>query len=269
MAWSSEVDNYPGIPGVSGIEIASKFKEHVKEYNIKIKNEEVKKIQKKGKIILVNTNRNSYEAKSVIIASGKKPKKLNVEGEEKFSGKGLSYCAVCDISFCKDKRTVIVGGGNSGLEAALYLSKYAKKVYLMEINPELGGEKYLKERVLNDKKVSVITGAKVKEILGNSHVTGLKYERNGKEEKIVVDRVFVEIGLTSKSEFIDVKKNKWGEIMIFRSTKTNEENLTSEEGIFAAGDCTDIPAKHIVAAAGEGCKAALACFDYLNKWGKY
>ena len=269
MAWSSEVDNYPGIPDVTGVEIVNKFKEHMRDYKIKIKNEEVKRVRKKGKLVEVKTDKNLYQSKAVIISSGKKPKKLNVKGEDKFSVKqGLSYCAVCDISFCKNKKVAIVGSGNSGLEAATYLSKYAKKVYILEMMPKLMGEKYLKDKILRDKKVSVITGAKIKEIFGNKSVGGLKYEKGGKEQNLKVERIFVEIGLISKSDFTDAKKNKWGEIMIFRSTKTNEENLTSVEGIFAAGDCTDIPAKHIIVAAGEGAKAAIASFDCINKWGK-
>ncbi len=122
--------------------------------------------------------------------------------------------------------------------------------------------------MIKDSKINVGTGIKIKEIFGDQFVKGLKYEKNSKETTLNLDGIFVEIGLITKADFTNVKKNKWGEIMIFRSTKTHEENMTSVLGIFAAGDVTDIPAKQIIAAAGEGCKAALAAFDYINRWDK-
>jgi len=266
MGWSSEVDNYPGVPDTTGIELTKRFNEHIQDYKIKIKLGEIISLRKKGKVCVVKTKKNVYQSKAVIIASGKKPRKLDVKGEEELTGKGLSYCAVCDAPLYKDKIVTVIGGGNAGLESALFLSKYAKKVYILEMMAKLGGEPYLKEKVAVNKKISVFTGVKVKEVLGNKFVSGLKYEKEGREKTLKVEGIFVEIGLITKADFTDVKKNKWGEIMIFRSTKTHEENMTNLSGIFAAGDCTDIPAKQIVAAAGEGCKAALASFDYINKW---
>jgi len=266
MSWGSEIENYPGTTHTSGIELTRSFQEHMRVYGIKIKTEEVASITKKGKKIVVKTKKSSYDSKAVIIASGKSPKKLNVLGEENLLGKGLSYCAACDAPIYKNKAVVIVGGGNSGLGAALFLSKYSKKVYLLEAMPKITGEAYLRDKVLKNRKIGVITGAKVKEILGKNFVTGFIYEKDGNEKKIGVDGIFVEVGLITKADFVKVKKNKWGEIMIFRSTKTHDENLTNVSGIFAAGDVTDIPAKQIVVAAGEGCKAALAAFDYIHRW---
>lgn len=268
MSWSSEVANYPGTTHSTGIELTKNFQEHLKEYNIKVKQEEIIKLSKKGKICIVKTKKNVYQSKAVIIASGKSPRKLNVPGEDKFVGKGVNYCATCDAPFYKNKVVAVVGGGNAGLEAVLFLAKYAKKVYLLELNLKLGGEPYLKDKVLQNKKIAVITGAKTTEIIGDNYVAGLKYEQAGKEKTLNVGGVFVEVGLVTKADFTDVKKNKWGEIMIFRSTKTNEENMTSVPGIFAAGDVTDIPAKQIVVAAGESCKAALAAFDYIYRFDK-
>ena len=266
MNWSSEVDNYPGSAGVlTGIELTSQFKKHLDDYKIKIKSTEILNLSKKGKICVVKTRGGLYESKAVIIATGKKPRKLGVPGEDKFLGKGLTYCATCDAPLYKGKTVAVVGGGNSGMEAVLFLAKYAKKVYLLEVNAKLGGEKYLRDKVLAEKKISVITGAKVSEIVGGEVVGGVKYDAGGKHMKLKVSGVFVEVGLVTEAGFTDVKKNKWGEIMLFRGTRTHNENLTSVPGIFAAGDCTDIPAKQIVAAAGEGCQAALASFDYVLK----
>lgn len=266
MSWTSEIENYPGTAHVSGIELTRSFQEHMKIYGITIKNEEVSSVVKKGKIVVVKTKKATYESKTVIIASGKSPRKLDVSGEEKLLGKGISYCAACDAPFYKDKIVAVAGGGNSGLEAALFLSKYAKKVYLIETMSELTGESYLSDKVTQDKKINVLTKSSIKEVYGKGFVTGFRYAQNGNEKDINVDGIFVEIGLINKTDFVKVKKNKWGEIMIFRSTKTHDENLTSVPGIFAAGDVTDIPTKQIVAAAGEGCKAALAAFDYIYRW---
>jgi alkyl hydroperoxide reductase subunit F len=268
MAWSAEVENYPGVSKTSGPELVKDFQQHMRGYGVRVKQEEVINLSKKGKKCRIKTKKNTYESKAVIIASGKVPRKLNVPGEEKLLGKGVNYCVTCDAPLYKNKEVVVVGGANAGLEAALLLAKYAKKIYILELLPKLGGEPYLREKVLADKKIQAITGVKIKEILGEKFVQGLRYEKDGKEVKLGVDGVFVEIGLISKADFTNVKKNKWKEIMLFRSTKTHEENMTSVPGIFAAGDVTDIPAKQIVTAAGEGSKAALAAFDYINKWDK-
>jgi thioredoxin-disulfide reductase len=266
MGWSSEVDNYPGVPDQTGIALVQKFQQHLKDYNIKINQEEILKLEKKGKLCVVKTKKNIYESKAVIIASGKKPKKLNVKGEEGLIGRGISYCAACDTPLYKDKVVAVVGGGNSGLEAALFLSKYAKKVYIIDMMKKLGGEPYLRDKVVSDKKISFIGEVKIKEILGDNLVSGFKYEQAGNEKKLAVEGIFVEIGLISKAEFTSVKKNKWGEIMLFRGTQTHNENLTNTPGIFAAGDCTDIPAKQIIVAAGEGAKACMAAINYIQRW---
>ena len=267
-SWSSNVENYPGMHFLSGTELVSKFNEHMKDYNIKTRIEEVLDIKKqKTKTFFVKTNKATYESKTVMIASGKKPKKLNVPGEKEFLGKGVGYCATCDAPLFKEKSVAVIGGGNSALDSALFISKYAKKVFIIDINKKLGGVPILREKVIANKKIQIISNAKTTLILGNKFVKGLNYVVDGKEKSLKVEGVFIEIGLVSIGQFIkNVKKNKWGEIMIFRSTITNEENMTSVPGIFAAGDVTDIPAKQIVVAAGEGCKAALAAFDYLNRF---
>jgi len=266
MNWSSEVNNYPGAFGVlSGIDLVGHFKKHLDEYKIKVTSAEVLKVGKKGKDCFVKTKKGLYKSKAVLIATGKKPRKLGVPGEDKFLGKGLTYCATCDAPLYKGKSVAVVGGGNSGMEAALFLAKYAKRVYLLEVNAKLGGEKYLKDKVLAEKKIKAITGAKVSEVVGGKIVSGLRYDAGGKHMKVKVGGVFVEVGLITEAGFADVKKNKWGEIMLFRGTRTHNENLTSVPGIFAAGDCTDVVAKQIVVAAGEGAKAAMAAMDYVLK----
>ncbi len=268
MSWSSEVDNYPGVPDQTGIQLVERFQKHMKDYNIKMRTEEVTKLEKdkKRNLCVIKTKKNTYESKAVILASGKSPRKLGVLGEEELTGRGVNYCATCDAPLYKDKKTVVVGGGNSGLEAALFLAKYAKKVYILDFMEKLGGEPYLRDKVEQNNKISFIGGAKIKEIIGKEVVKEIKYEKQGKEISLGTEGVFIEVGLVSKADFTDVQKNKWGEIMIFRSTITHEENLTDTLGIFAAGDVTDVPSKQIIVAAGEGAKAALASFNYLAKW---
>jgi alkyl hydroperoxide reductase subunit F len=128
----------------------------------------------------------------------------------------------------------------------------------------LGG-RLIRDRVLADKSIEVLNSVKIKEIVGEDKVAGLKYENGSGVKELKIDGIFIEVGLVTKADFVDVAKNKWGEIKLFRGTRTHNENLTSVPGIFAAGDCTDIPAKQIVAATGEGCKAALASFDYISR----
>jgi len=273
MNWSSEVANYPGgVGALSGIELVGHFKEHLDEYKVKVVQTEILSVRRlrvtgnrsQGRIV-VETKKKKYKSKAVLIATGKKPRKLGVPGEEKFFGNGLSYCATCDAPLYKGKVVAVVGGGNSGMEAVLFLRKYAKKVYLLEVNAKLGGEKYLRDKVLAEKKIKVVTGAKVSEVVGGKTVEGIRYEAGGKKMKLKVGGVFVEVGLVTEAEFTNVEKNKWGEIKLFRGTRTHNENLTSVPGIFAAGDCTDVVAKQIIVAAGEGAKAAMAAFDYVLK----
>ncbi len=264
---SSDVDNYLGLPDLSGIEMVKKFQKHLSDYNIKPKIEEVINIKRKGKILLVKTKRNIYETKAIIIASGKKPKKLNVPGEKEFLNKGVSYCAICDAPLFKDKTVAVIGSGNSGLDASLVLSKHAKKIYLLDLAPKIVGEPYLRDKVIKNKKITFIGNIKTKEILGDKFVNAIKYEVDRQEKMLKLEGVFIEIGLVSRVDFANIiKKNKWGEIMIFRSTITHEENMTNIPGVFAAGDVTDIPAKQIAAAVGEGCQAALAAFNYIDKF---
>jgi len=268
MSWSTEVENYPGFEHISGVELTKDFLAQIKKYKIKIKQEEVLEVGKKGIKCFVRTKNNFYESKAVIIASGKSPRKLEIPGEKEFIGRGVYYSVTPYTPFYRGKNVAVIGAGNSGLEASLYLANYAKKVYIFSRTKVLAGESYLRDKVLNNKKIKIISEAEIKEIIGDSSVKKIKFLQGGKILSLNVRGVFIEIGLITKVDFIKCKKNEYGEIMIFRTTKTHEENMTSLPGIFAAGDVTDIPAKQIVVAAGEGAKAALASFDYISRWDK-
>ncbi|HKZ45504.1 MAG TPA: FAD-dependent oxidoreductase [archaeon] len=261
-SWSFCVENYPGVRKMSGIKLMKQFRRQLKEYDVKLKDDEaVKSIEKLEKGFRIATDKGSYEAKTIIITSGKNPKRLNVQGEEKFLGSGVAYCAVCDSPYFKDKDVAVVGGGNSGLDAVLHLDSYANRIYLIEVLPELNGDPLLVERIQKNDKVKIFTKTKILEITGDKTVDGIKIEQSGKEEVLDVQGVFIETGQIPNTDFIEglVKLNEFGEIVVDRG------NMTSVQGIFAAGDVTDIPKKQIVVAAGEGAKALLYAWDYLKR----
>ncbi len=261
VLWSADVENYLGFENIVGTELSEKYLEHVKKYKIEIKEDEtVTLVDKKGKIFAVKTDKADYEAKVVIITSGKEPRKLDVLGEKKFLGNGVSYCATCDGLFFQGEDVAVIGGGNAGADAALQLEKIAKKVYLIEISDKLMADQISIEQCRKSKKIEIMTKTKVKEIYGKDTVEGVKVEAEGKEKDIKLQGVFVEIGSIPSVNFVKgLKKNKFNEIIV------NNKNETNIPGIFAAGDVTDIPEKQIIVAAGEGCKAALSAFKYLSK----
>jgi len=258
-AWSGDIENYTGYQFITGPELAGKFEEHMRKYNIALnENEAVKEIKKSDNTISVTTDKGTYTAKTVIIASGKRTKELNVPGEKEFKNKGLTFCATCDAPLFAGKTVAVIGGGNSALDAALQLINIAKKVFVINITAGLGGDAVMRQKVEESKIVAVLNNTQVTAILGDKFVNGIKIKRENKEEVLSVQGIFVEIGLIPNSEFVkEVEKNQYGEI------KVNFRNETNIPAIFAAGDVTDVPEKQIIIAAGEGSKAALSAFRYL------
>jgi alkyl hydroperoxide reductase subunit F len=258
-AWSGNIENYTGYQFVTGPELAAKFEEHMRQYAIVVKeNESVLEVKKEDSLISVSTRNGSYQARAVIIASGKKTRELNVPGEKEFKNKGLTYCATCDAPLFSGKDVAVIGGGNSGLDAAIQLLKIAKHIYLINIAPEFTGDPIMQEEVNKNNAVTVLNNTYVTGILGDKFVSGIKVNSGGKEETLLVQGVFVEIGLIPNSGFAkNVEKNELGEI------KVNFRNETNIPGIFAAGDVTNVPEKQIIIAAGEGSKACLSAFRYI------
>lgn len=257
--WSGDIENYTGYQFITGPELAAKFEEHMRKFNIKVKqNEEVQKIKKNDKMISIETNKGNYQTKTIIIASGKRSRELGVPGEKEFKNKGLTYCATCDAPLFADKVVAVIGGGNSALDATLQLIRIAKRIYLIDIAPKLIADPIMQEKIKETNIVTIMNNTEVTVILGEKLVTGIKIKKQDQEEQLAVQGVFVEIGLIPNSEFIkDVAKNQLGEIKVKTS---NETNLP---GVFAAGDVTDVPEKQIIVAAGEGAKATLSAFKYL------
>jgi len=259
-ALSGDIENYTGYQFITGPELAAKFEEHMRKFNIALKeNEDLIELKKINDKVLVKTNKGSYEAKTVIIASGKRSRELHVPGEKEFKNKGLTYCATCDAPLFSGKVVAIIGGGNSALDAALQLIKIAKHIYIINITSNLGGDAIMREKINESEIVTILNNTQTAAILGDKMVSGIRIKREGKEEELAVQGVFVEIGLIPNAEFAkDIEKNQLGEI------KVDCRNETNIPGIFAAGDVTDVPEKQIIIAAGEGSKAALSAFRYLS-----
>jgi len=260
------IENYPGFEQISGLDLIGKLEKHLRKQDIDIKMSEVTKVEKKDNSFLVwiNSNKEKIESRAVIVATGADPRPLKVPGEKEFIGKGVSYCAVCDGPVFADKEVVIIGGGNSGFESALFLMDWVKKIYILEFNPEVKADKENQDLVKKNKKVKIITNAALKEIKGDKFVQSVIYEnRTTKEEKTLsVDGVFVETGSQPATSFINglVGFNKRGEIEV-----AFETYQTKTPGLFAAGDVNTGRFKQIVISCGEGAKTALAAFDYLRK----
>lgn len=260
---ANEIENWPGVKKTSGMDLINRMTEHLKTFEIEIKEgREVIDLDKKGDNFTLRDNDQQYEAKAVIIATGKVPRSLNIPGEEEFKGKGVSICSTCDAPIFKNKEVAVVGGGNAGFAVAMDLIKYAKKIYLLEFLEELKGDPITREKLERSKKVEFHTNAAVKEIKGKKFVESLIYEdrKTSKDNEIKVDGVFISVGMMAKAGFAEklVELNQIGEIVI------DKDNYTKTKGLFAAGDITDIKYEQIVIAAGEGAKAALAAADYLK-----
>jgi len=258
LSW--EIENYIGYQFITGPDLVEKFIQHIKEFKVDIKeNHEVINISKEDRIFNIKTIKDNYYGKTVIIATGRRPKKLNIKGEEEFRNKGIVYCATCDAPLFKDKEVVVIGGGNSGLDAVLQLSRIARKIYLIEIKDDLTGDKVVIDKIKGLEKVEIMTDTEVKEIYGKRFVEGIKVKKDADIIDIKVDGVFIEIGSEPNAEMIDfIEKNEYGEIMV------DCKNRTSYPGIFAAGDVTNVFAKQIIVACGEGAKASISSFEYLK-----
>lgn len=261
---TNEIENIIGTVLTTGAKFAETLEKHLKEYEIAFKEGHlVKEIKEDGKDkILVTDDGKSYKTKTVIVATGAKPRSLNIPGEAEYVGKGVHYCSTCDGPFYKGLDVAVIGGGNSGVEAALDLSGIAKSVTLIEFMPELKADKVLQEKLAEQPNVKTILNSATVKVNGNEFVESIVYKsRETDEEKTLnVEGMFVEIGLSPRSEVVKdlVETNKIGEIVI-----NPENNSTSVAGIFAAGDVTNIRQKQIIIAMGEGAKAALGAFEYL------
>ena len=265
---ATEVCNYPGFPKIAGTELIQKFVEHLDSCNqdfAEVKFTEIRKITKDGGIFtVITTDDEKIEGKAVIIATGSDPRPLEVPGEKEYIGKGISYCVTCDGPIFKNKTIAVIGGGNAGFEAAIFMLNYTSKIYVLEYGQAPKADLENQEEAKKSGKIEVITNAKVKEIKGGKFVESLTYEDlSGKNEKTIeVQGVFVEIGHQPATALAKglVDFNQKDEIKV-----EFETFQTKTPGLFAVGDVNEGKYKQIVTAAGEGCKAALAAYEYIKK----
>ncbi len=269
MGKAVAIKNYPGFEEISALELIQKFEKHLRKQEINIEQAEVTKLKKIGKKFSVFTkDKKRFESKAVIISSGADPRALEIPGEKEFIGRGVSYCVTCDGPLFSNKNVVVIGGGNSGFEAAIFLEKIAKIIYILEYGEKIKADIENQEKVQRMDKIQIITNAAAKEIQGGQFVSNLIYTARATEKDInlPIEGVFVEVGSHPATSFVknlvrfNHFVNRLDEIAI--NPRTCE---THTPGLFAAGDVSDIRYKQIVVAAGEGAKAALSVFNYLQK----
>ena len=260
-----EIENYPGFELIEGWELAEKFEKHINKFDIpKFINEEIKNVDLISNIKSVVTDKNVYCAKTVIIATGASYCKLGIKGEEEYKGKGVSYCAVCDGRFYKNKTVVVTGGGNTAVEEGCYLARFADKVYIMHRRDELRAEKIIQKRAFNNPKIEFIFNSIPLEIKGkNGRLEELEYKNLKTEEikTIKTDGVFPCIGLCPNTEFFNgqVIQDEKGFIIV-------DENMrTSEVGVFAAGDVRKTPLRQVVTAVSDGAVAGHSAVKYIEE----
>ena len=249
-----ELENYPGFQIVGGYDLMEKFEEHADKFGVhKFPMQEVKSIDLKSKTII--TNEYEFKAKTIIIATGAQPMKLGVPGENEFLGRGVSYCAVCDGAFYRNKVVAVIGGGNAAVEEAMYLTKFADKVYIIHRRDKLRADKIVQERAFKNEKIEFIWNSVVKEIKGDNLVTTAVLENVKTKEvsDLSVNGVFPYIGMTPNVENINgqLQQDARGFVV------TDETMATSVEGVFAVGDVRTTPLRQVITAASDGAATSL------------
>jgi len=252
-----KVENWPGIISIPGTELMQNFKKQVKALGVEIVEDKVEKITNKFEVVTASNKK--FKTKTLIFALGTVRRKLNIPGEDKFTGKGVSYCTTCDAPFFKDKTVCVVGGRNAAAMASILLSEYAKKIYIIYRRDKLRADPVLIEQTEKNPKIEMIYNAEIAKILGTKFVEKIVL-KDGKEMKM--DGVFVEIGgipSTDLAKELNVKIDEHKYIITDANMRTNVPN------IFAAGDITNTPLDQIITACGDGAKAAHSAFQFLKK----
>ncbi|MBT2663721.1 alkyl hydroperoxide reductase subunit F [Bacillus sp. ISL-45] len=256
------IENFISVKHTEGPKLVASLEEHVKEYGVDIMNlQRAKRLSKKDLIELELDNGAVLKSKTVIISTGARWRNVNVPGEAEFKNKGVAYCPHCDGPLFEGKDVAVIGGGNSGVEAAIDLAGIVKHVTVIEFNPELKADQVLQDRLHSLQNVTVVTNAQTSEITGTDKVNGITYidRASGEEHHVELQGVFVQIGLVPNTEWLGdtLERTRFGEIVV------DKQGATDLPGVFAAGDCTDSAYKQIIISMGSGATAALGAFDYL------
>ena len=263
LTLTSEVENYPGFESILGSELIEKMRNQAKKFGARIVDENVIKIDFSNKTHKTYLTNKTYYSKSVIIATGAKALWLNLPSETRLRGKGVSACATCDGFFFREKMVAVIGGGDTALEEALTLTKFAKKVYIIHRRDFFRASKIMQERVLKNEKIEVIWNSQVEEILGDKHVEGIKIKTvfDQRQSLIKLDGVFVAIGHKPDTDLFkgQIEMDEKGYIKIL------ERRSTSVKGVFVAGDCADPYYRQAATASGTGVEAALEVEKYLEQ----
>lgn len=259
-----EVDNYPGLPGISGMDLAEKMKDHLLAQGGKIVRGKIRSISLEGEIKIVHTKKEEYRAKTVVLAAGAVHRKLEVPGEDEFSGMGVSYCATCDGAFFKDKTVAVVGGGDVAVEDAIFLSRTCKKVYLIHRRDELRAAKVLQDALRNISNIELCWNRCVTEIGGSNQVEWIQTETTDTKqtERINVNGIFIAVGIIPDTGFI--------KDLIHLDTKgyvvAGENGQTNIPGIYAAGDIRAKQLRQIITAAADGANCVASAEKYLQNF---
>jgi thioredoxin reductase (NADPH) len=268
LIWASEIENYPGFKSINNYDLISKMQEQAQNLGVEIKIDEVKKIEKKAESFHLHTNKEVFEAKTIIIAIGLAPRRLAIPGEEELIGRGVTYCANCDGPFYKNKAVAVVGGGNSALDAAEILAKIAKKVYLIHRRDQFRGFESLIGEVMSKENIEIVLNSEVLEIIGEPTIKEkerlkkikIKNILNNEEREIDIDGLFIEIGRIANTDLVSglAEMDEKSQII------TDKHQMTKTPGLFAAGDVVSGEFKQITIACGEATVAALAAYKYLQ-----
>lgn len=265
---TGEVDNYPGLPGLTGFDLGETMGKHAEKLGLTPVRESVLSIEnieteENGRENIIRTNKSEYHAKTLIAAFGAGHRKLGVPGEEEFSGMGVSYCATCDGAFFRDKTVSVVGGGNTAVGDAIILARFCKKVYLIHRRAELRADKILQENLFACENVETVWDSGVSEIVGNDRVTGIRIQnkKTGEETLLETDGVFVAVGITPNTEKLQnvVALDEAGYMI------AGEDGITNVPGIFAAGDIRTKSLRQVVTAVSDGANAVNSAQEYLMK----
>jgi thioredoxin reductase (NADPH) len=263
MITTEMIENYPGFPqGITGDELSRLMEEQAKKFGMETVTEEVVKVSLEGEMKVIQTHESTYYCEALIICTGTEYRKLGVPGEKEFAGKGVSYCATCDGAFFQDSQIIVVGGGDSALTEALFLTKFVKELTIIHRRDALRGTKIYQERVLANPKIKFLWNSIVQEIKGDSVVRSIvvKNVKSGQTKEFETDGAFLFVGLIPRTQFLKgvVQMDGGGYIL------TNEDCETSAKGIFAVGDCRKKLLRQISTAVGDGATAAFAAEKYLE-----